>query len=478
MTPSQLHAKLMEACENENLDEVKKWLDLGADPNFMLNRPINALEEAIELDHYPMLKLLLEYGAEVKVFVLQKAIQKDKNYLQMLVPAFTSCRDEKLLMGVLQAGINIDDVDLAKQAIEQGAKVESLFISSIFGLSSIAILQLLLENGFNIHADKNLILTQWMGSTVLSGWGDSKHERHDLLAFISAYYLEKPGSVEKFKSLRLPDKSLLFRIGLDSNDVKMMKFSILIGVSKNKVLNAALYRYYENKDDKSAYEIIQYILNLEMEFESISISNAVCFKYVELLNALSRMEDLEYGYEMAYKYEDDVLCEYFIDKGVSKEAQNMAKVRVSAIKGNIKDLRQAINSGVDLGDIGAGTIIEIINENKSESLKCLYDAGMLLDSAINLHLDKAMNQYKAYETIAYFIEVGLDITHVKNMPRKFRVKYPAMADMFEKRFRNIFDYTVYLAREVYPKVEGKEKENTLQSIAELSTLPYVIRRSQ
>jgi hypothetical protein len=50
--------------------------------------------------------------------------------------------------------------------------------------------------------------------------------------------------------------------------------------------------------------------------------------------------------------------------------------------------------------------------------------------------------------------------------------------MWEKKCRNIFNYTIYLATEVYPKREGKIKEDVLKKIAEFSTLPYVIKMSE
>ncbi|CAA6821069.1 MAG: Unknown protein, partial [uncultured Sulfurovum sp.] len=57
-------------------------------------------------------------------------------------------------------------------------------------------------------------------------------------------------------------------------------------------------------------------------------------------------------------------------------------------------------------------------------------------------------------------------------------QYPTIAHMWEKRFSDIFNYTIYLAKEMYPKAEGKQKEEVLEKIAELSSLPYVIQRSK
>ncbi|CAA6800683.1 MAG: Unknown protein [uncultured Sulfurovum sp.] len=390
---------------------------------------------------------------------------------------------QKLLLDTLQTAINKDDFNLVKQAIEQGANPKSLFISSILNLGSTKILQLLLENGFNIHADKNMVLTEWMGSTVISGWGNKRHERHDLLAFIAHYYLEKPASIAKFKSLRLPDKSLLFKIGLNNNNLEVMKFALLIGTDKNEALNSALYRYYsheqiKHKHEKVDYEIIEYLLNSNIEFKKITISNAVCFKYTELLNALSHMHDLEYAYEMAFNYDNEKLLNDFTDRGVSKEAQHLAKMKVSAIKGNMKALRNAINNGANVEMLSKDIIVDIINKNQIESLKFLHNLGLLLDASFNQYLDQAMRQHKAYETISYLIELGLDITHVKNMPTVYKQKYPSLADMWEKRFTDIFDYTLHLAKEVYPKVEGKRQEEVLKRVAQLSSLPYVMHRSK
>ena len=493
MMPAYLHEQLIKACKDGNINEVKKWLDAGAEVNFNIQRPTNALHEAIEIDHQQIITLLLEHGAKLKEYVLQKAIEKDKDYLALLVPNLKVCKEQSLLMGILQAAINTGDLDLAQQAIHQGAKPKSLFLSSILNLNSTKILKLLLENGFNIHADKNMILTQWMGSPVISGWGDNKRERHDLLAFISDYYIDKPQSIEKFDSLRLTDKSLLFRIGLNNNNFNMMKFAVLIGATKNEALNSALYRYYaykqENrsthssmfKDHKSTkvdYQIIEYLLNSNIEFKQATISNAVCFKYTKLLNALNRKNDLEYAYEMAYKYENDNLCEYFLTQGVSNEAANFSKMKVSASQGNIKALRQAVNDGADVKKLDKAVIVALINGNQIESLKYLYNSGVLLDASFNEFLDRAMSLHKAYESITYLVELGLDITLVKNMPQAYKNQYPTIANMWEKRFSDIFNYTIYLAKEMYPKAEGKQKEEVLEKIAELSSLPYVIQRSK
>ena len=493
MIPAQLHAKLMEACQDGNLDDVKHWLDQGAEPNFNIKLPLNALNAALQRDNHQMIELLLEHGAIVKEFVLQQALEKDKNYLHLLIPSFSTCKDQNLLMGVLQAATNIDDLDLAKHAINQGAKPASLYLNAVRNLSSPELLRLLIENDFDIHAEKNILLTEWMGSSLM-GQRNWKAIKYDLMAFICEYYLEKPKSIEKFKSWSQSEKLRLFGEGLGSHNFIMMKFAILIGANENEALNSALNRYYEksqgsmsstpstmlksHKSSKSDHGIIEYILNSNITFNKVTISNAVCFKYSELLHALSRIDDLEYAYEMAYKYEDDALCDYFIDRGVSKEAQSSAKIKVSAIKGNIKALHQAVNEGTDLQMLDTGFIVEVINENQLESLKYLYDLGLLVDTSLNVCLDKAMSYYKAYETISFLIEIGLDITCIKNISRPYKKKYPALFDMWEMRFSDIFDYTIYLAKEVHPNAQGKEKEEILQRIAQLSSLPYVIKMSQ
>lgn len=461
MTPNHLYEKLIEACEGGNVADVQD---------------------------------ILEHKATAKEFLLQKAIEKDKSYLELLIPNFTACDDQALLMGLLQAAINLDDVGLVKQAIEQGAKVESLFLYAIIDLNSSEILQLLIENGFNIHTEKNTIVREWIGASVIGGWGKKKPTKHQLLVFIAEYYLDNPNEMKEFESLSLSDKSRLFRIGLDSNNFKMMKFAFMIGVNKNEALNSSLYRYYANhqenassthstmfKNNKSAnvdYGIIEYILNSNIKFDDATISNAVCFKYQDVLDALCDMNDLEYGYEMAYKYENDNLLEYFSNRGVSKEAQNIAKVKVCAIKGDIKELRQAVNDGANLEGLDKAFIAKVINENQVESLKYFNDLGVLIDSTLNELLNNSMHQYRAYEAITYLIEHGFDITNVKNLPIAYKKKYPIVGDMWEKNFTDIFDYTIYLASELLPKLEGKEKENALGRIAELSSLPYVIKKSE
>jgi len=479
MTPSYLHENLMQACEKGNLDEVKQWLADGADVNLNIKLPKNALDVAVKTGNHQIINLLVAHDATIKEYVLQKAIEKDKNYLNLLIPDFKACKDEKLLTGTLLAAINIGDLDLAKQAIEQGTKPASLFLSAILTIANVEILQLLIENGFNIHADANIILSEWMGSSSISWHGEKRTERHDLLKFIIEYHLERPNSLEGFKSWNQSDKSRLFRMGLDTKDLNMMKFAVLTGVNKNESLNSALNRYYTKKQDEEVnYEIIEYILNSNIIFNKVIISNAVCFNYTEILSALSNNDDLEYAYEMAYSYENDSLQKDFIDKGISKEAQHFTKMKISAIKGNIKDLRNAVNNGANLDTLGTDIIVEIINKNHVEILKYFHASGIVFDRSYNQCLNKAMNVHNAYESISYLIELGLDISSIGNLPREYRKKYPSFSDMWEKRYRNIFNYTIYLATEVYPRREGKKKEDVLEKIAEFSTLPYVIKMSE
>ena len=473
----------MQACENANIDEVKQWLDQGADVNLNIHLPKNALDTAVQTGNHEIINLLLEHDATIKEYVLQKAIEKDKNYLNLLIPDFKECKDKNLLNGTLLAAINIGDLSLAKQAITQGAKPASLFLYAVLTIASVQILQLLIENGFNIHADTNKILTEWMGSSAINWHGEKRSKRHDLLQFIIEYHLERPDSLEGFKSWNPSDKSRLFRMGLDTNNLKMMKFAVLTGANKNESLNTALSRYYskiqDNNNSQSInHEIIEYILNSNIIFNEVIISNAVCFNYTEVLNALSTMDDLEYAYEMAYSNENDTLQNHFIDKGVSIEAQHFTKMKTSAIKGNLKDLRNAVNNGADLDALGTDIIVEIINKNHVEILKYLHASGIVFDQSYNKYLNKAMNTHNAYESITYLIELGLDISSIRNIPRDYQKVSPTFFDMWEKKYRNIFNYTVYLATEVYPRREGKKKEEVLKRIAELSTLPYVIKLSE
>jgi hypothetical protein len=481
MAPSYLHENLMQACENENFDEVKRWLDLGADVNFNIHLPKNALDAAVQTGNDQIINLLLASDATIKEYVLQKAIEKEKKYLHLLIPNVEACKDEKLLRGMLLAAINIGDLELAKQAIKQGAKPASLFVNAILTIASVEILQLLIENGFNIHADTNKILTEWMGSSAINWHGEKRTKRDDLLQFIIEYYLERPNATEGFESWNQSDKSRLFRMGLETNNLNMMKFSVLIGVNKNESLNSALSRYYSKKHDHKNVnvdsEIIEYILNSNIIFTKVIIANAVCFNYTKILNVLSHMDDLEYAYEIAYSYENDALQKHFINKGVSIQAQDFTKMKVSATKGNLKDLRQAVNDGANLDVLGTDVIVEIINENHIEILKYLHASGREFNGSYNEHLNKAMNAHHAYDSISYLIELGLNITSIGNLLLEYRVKYPSFSDMWDKKIRNIFKYTVYLATEVYPRREGK-KEDVLKNIAEFSTLPYVIKMSE
>jgi hypothetical protein len=402
----------------------------------------------------------------------------NQNY--QLVSNCTEYKDEKSLLEALQDAINMGDVNFVKQIINQGAKPEQLYIYALRELDNIEVLELLLDNGFNIHADANMIIRQWMGASESGSFRNGSPIRIDLLSFISGYYLDKAKELEKFASSILL-KSLLFRIGLENNDLNIMKFAVLIGVDKNEVLNSALNRYYAQEEEKGKdiyYEIIKLLLNSNIEFKKVTISNAVFFQYSEVLEALSNSADLEYGYEIAYTYENDNLLEFFIKKGVTKEAQNFAKMKVCAIKGDMKELCNAVNNGANVKVINLELVVQIINKNHVDVLKYLHNAGLSLDISLNQYLNEAMRFHKAYDTLSYLIEQGLDITNVKSIPMDYKVKYPIFADMWEKRYSDIFDYTIYLATQTLPKLEGKEKEEVLSVIAELSTLPYVIKRSE
>ncbi len=395
---------------------------------------------------------------------------------------------------ILQAAIDRDDFELVKQAIDEGAQPQSLFIYAIRGLSSPKILQLLLENGFNIHAENNMILREWMGSSPIGGGEKWTSTQYELLACIFNYYLDRPDSIEKFNSLRVSDKKRLFLIGLYSNNFTMMKFAIMIGADKNEALNTAhrQYKSYKEGDIGSIYstiykdnnlgvvdyKIIEYILNSDIKLNKMSISRAVCFEFMDIVNAIKEKADLEYAYEVAYSYEKEDLCQYFIDKGVSAYAQNIAKMRVSAIKGDIKELRSALNNGADIDALDRETLVELIYKNQAQTLRLLCEAGVIIDSSLNSYLNEAITRHKAYESVAFLIEQGFDITAIKTLPLEFKKAYPAFADMKEKRFKNIFEYTLYLARDIYPALEGKEKEEILKRVAQLSALVYVKKMSE
>jgi hypothetical protein len=389
--------------------------------------------------------------------------------------------DEKSLLEALQNAINMGEVNFVKQIINQGAKPELLYIYALRDINSIEILEVLLDNGFNIHADANMIIRQWMGASESGSFRNGSPVRIDLLSFISQYYLDKPKELEKFSSSILL-KSLLFRIGLENNDVNIMQFAILIGVEKNEALNSLLNRYYtkdeDNQKKKTYYEVIEFILKSNIVFKEITISNAVFFNYTEVLNVLESQNDLAYGYEIAYGYENDDLLVFFDKKGLSKELQKIAKMKVSAIKGDMKELRKVVDEGVDVKALDLDVVVQIINKNHVEVLKYLHSAGLVLDISLNAYLNEAVKFHKAYDTVSYLVQEGFDICNIKNIPLDYKELYPVLSDIWEKRFSDIFDYTVYLATQVLVKVDGKEKEEVLSNIAELSSLAYVIRKSQ
>jgi len=480
MSSQDLHSRLIEACENENIEDVQELLEAGANPNFNIKSPLNALFIAIQKDNYEIIKLLLKYNARIKEYVLQKAIEKNRDYCELLIPDFSACMDETLLMGALQAAISRGDYELAKKAINQGAQASKLALHDLENLENAKILQLLLESGFDIHTKKNMLLTIWLGSSLIGELGHGKKVKHHLLSLLCEYYLENQTAIEKFKTWREVNKSYLFREGLGKNNLEMMQFALKIGAEKNSALSSALNRYYtkDEKDAAIAYKIVLYILNSKMAFSRVTLKNAIFFNHRDVLNAIKEKADLEYAYEMAYSYEKEDLCQYFIDKGVSAYAQNIAKMRVSAIKGDIKELRSALNNGADIDALDRETLVELIYKNQAQTLRLLCEAGVIIDSSLNSYLNEAITRHKAYESVAFLIEQGFDITAIKTLPQEFKKAYPAFADMKEKRFKNIFDYTLYLARDIYPSLEGKEKEEILKRVAQLSALAYVKKMSE
>ncbi|MBN2816416.1 MAG: hypothetical protein JXQ67_07000 [Campylobacterales bacterium] len=494
MSEAYLHQKLLLACGSGNIVAVKEALDAGANPNFNIKKVLNPLEKAIERDNHEIITLLLEHGAIVKANVLQKAIEKDTKYLEFLLPDFSNCSDKTLLMGVLQAAINSSNVSLAKMVLNQGANPASLLIYDVRNIDSPELLELLIQNGLNIHAENNMLLSEWMGSSSMSGGEKWKDTNEKLLAFLFEYYMQRPEAMKKFESLKSIDKKRLFQIGLFSNNLTMMQFAILIGADKNEALSTVYSQYNANKDGNigSIYsilytnneagivneDIVKYILDSGVEFSKTTIARAVQFSYQEVLDALSCMDDLEYGYEMAYRFDNTALGNYFVKRGVSPEVQSYVAMKVSAITGDIQSLRKAIHEGADVQALASSVIVEILNKNQRETLEYLYDSGVIFEESLSKHLHDALNYHSAYESVAYFIELGFDISGVKNIPPKFKERYRAYSDMWERRVRDVYAYTIYLVKDIYPKLEGKEQERVLNTIAQLSSLPYVIQKSQ
>lgn len=480
MATQDLYNRLIVACENEDVQDVKEALEAGADPNFDIKSPLNPLFLAIQKDNHKIIKLLLEHNAIIKEFVIQKAIEKNRDYFALLIPNFSTCKEQGVLVGILRAAINRNDFALAKEALSQGAAVENLALHDIETLESTQILELLIQNGLDIHTKKNMLLTIWLGSSLIGEIGHGKKAKHHLLSFLCEHYLEDRNALEKFSSLREVNKIYLFREGLGRDNLKMMQFALLIGADKNSALSSALNRYYKKdaEDTQVAHETVLYILNSNILFSKITLTNAVFFNHTDVLNAITRKEDLEYAYEMAYHYEKEELCQYFIDKGLSSDAQNLAKLRVCAKKGDVKELRGALAAGADIKALDRETLVEIIYKNQVHALRLLCEAGVVIDSSFNSSLDEAMSRHKAFESVSFLIEQGLDITAIKNLPQEYKKEYPAFADMRERRFKNIFDYTIYLARDLHPTLEGKEKEEILKRVAQLSRLPYVMQMSQ
>jgi len=479
MRTAHPYQRLIEACEGANLETVKQLLEEGIDPNFDIKSPINALSSAIQVGHKEIVNVLLKHGAIVKPLVLQKAIEKERAYLEILVPNFRDCTQETLLMAVLQAAIHRGDETLAKHAIDQGAKPKALPFYAIKNLDNATILRYLLDNGFDFYANANRMVSQWMGSAATDQ--TTRSAKVNLVAFIAEYYLEKPNAIE-ILSKRILDTTRLFGLGLNRNDFKMMKFAIVLGFDKSEALNAALYRYYTATKmtwfEALDYEIIAYLLALDIAFKKVNIANAVRFHYQELLEKLQDEPDLVYAYEVAYTKEDHDLCDYFVQRGVSQKAQCFVKMKVASLKGNLDTLRKAIGEGAKVEDLDKSLMVEVLKRNHVKILQYVNDLGFGFDASFNAYLNDALNRHDAYESVSYLIEQGLDIRYVKEIPPSYKERYPLLFDMWERRSRDIFDYTCLLAQEVYPKLEGEKRDTVLKYLAELSTLPYVLKKSK
>ena len=382
-------------------------------------------------------------------------------------------RQEELSKSLMQA-CEVGDVTTVKECLAKGAKVTPIFKYTLFKLESTEILQLLLEGGFNIYADVNEIVSYWMG-----GWEDSRATNFTLLDFFCSYYLEQADALQRFSTLIL-NKSLLFRLGLDENSINIMKFAVLIGAPKSAVLFSALNRYYANNSmyKKVDYTIIDYLLSLDIKLSKDNIAGAICLGYVEVIETLQDMDDLEYGYEIAYMYSKEEICDYFVGRRVSKEAQNLAKMKISAIRGDVKTLRKSVNDGAELARLDEVSLIEIIKQNRVEVLEYLYASGFVFPQSLQEHFDAFMHEYEAYDALSYLVSLGFNLTTLKSLPREYKKHSPAFADMFARGYCDVFDYTLYLAQELYPSAEQSQKELLLQRVAELSTLPYVRKKSE
>jgi len=121
---------LMYAIQEESLPLIKLLINYGADVNFTLHGGISPLILAVQKNSIPMVELLLHYGAQVNI------------------------TDGLWEYSSLIYAIEEDSLSMAKLLIDHGANVNygrGTLIRSAIKQKSVAILQLLLENGAKVN---------------------------------------------------------------------------------------------------------------------------------------------------------------------------------------------------------------------------------------------------------------------------------------------------------------------------------------
>ncbi len=158
--PDGLSYVLRNACENGNIDLVKKMLSYGADVNAKNNNGETSLHSASIHGYTEIVKLLLEHGADVNV--------KNNNGRTALYLASTNRHIEtvKLLLG---HGANVN--------VKDNNGDTPLYWASMYGYSETV--KLLLEYGADVNAKNN------NGKTPLY-WA-SRYERTETVKLLKQY---------------------------------------------------------------------------------------------------------------------------------------------------------------------------------------------------------------------------------------------------------------------------------------------------
>jgi ankyrin repeat protein len=293
-------------------------------------------------------------------------------------------------------------------------------------------IKLHIQNGADIHYYRNHLLKRIMMS-----------KNYDLLRWVIRYSNEKIKNKKNFMSLSEEFKYRILRYAISINDYEILAFVLEIGVDKRKGVEDAIL----NKNLEVLEYFVKYGIDIKHAFTySIAINNIDLIKYFLEKGAIID-NDAGIGLSIASENNNIDIMNYLIEKGAIVSAGNNIAMNSAAENGRLEAIELLIKHGADIH----------LNGDKS----------MLL-AIKNKHTN----------VIKFFIENGMNPLVIDKIPTIVKKEYPIIEDMIKHEISNIFEYTVFLAKNIYPTLKGAKKEKTLQLLAELSSLPYIKNRSQ